>query len=207
MFFRVMCKQFYLSRLLHKLYDTVLSLSDKSYALFSLCVLSVIESIFFPIPPDLLIISISLSNKKKAFIAAILATIFSVVGGIISYYIGLYLFDSIGQKIIESLGYNESFKKFIEVYNNWGFGFVVFAGLTPFPYKVITLASGVVHMNIISFILASTLSRALRFFTISTLIYFFNTAAKRFIEKYLGLLTLVSFFLLVGIYFIFNWII
>ena len=195
-----------INKILHKIYDKVLALSNKTYALSGLAFVSVIESIFFPIPPDVLIISISLSNKKKAFTAAFIATIFSVIGGLISYYIGMYLFNSIGQKIIVNFGYINTFEKFIKIYNKFGFLFVVFAGLTPFPYKVITLASGVVNMNVYSFIIASIFSRAIRFFTISTLIYFFNNTAKKFIDKYLGLLTFISFILLVGLYFIISFI-
>jgi len=195
-----------INKILHKIYDKVLALSNKTYALSGLAFVSVIESIFFPIPPDVLIISISLSNKKKAFIAAFTATIFSVIGGLISYYIGMYLFNGVGQTIIIHFGYVNTFEKFINIYNKYGFLFVVFAGLTPFPYKVITLASGFVKMNVFSFIVASILSRAIRFFLISSLIYFFNDTARKFIDKYLGLLTFISFILLIGLYFIISFI-
>ncbi len=191
----------YIERLLQKTYEATLRLADKSYAMVSLGIVSLTESIFFPIPPDLLVIAISLSNRKKAFLSALVATITSVVGGLIAYYIGYELYDVIGSKIIESLRYESAFNRFIEMYNKYGLIIVFGAGLTPFPYKVITIASGVAHLNLPVFVIGSLLSRALRFFTIATLIYFFGAQAKIFIEKHLGKLTILSFVLLIGMYF------
>ncbi|MDR2933978.1 MAG: DedA family protein [Rickettsiales bacterium] len=192
----------YIERLLRKIYDKTLQLADKSYAMASLAVVSLTESIFFPIPPDLLVIAISLSNRKKAFLSAAIATITSVFGGLIAYYIGYELYTTIGVKIIENLGYQSAFNEFIELYNKYGIIIVFGAGLTPFPYKVITIASGVAHLNLWVFVIGSLLSRALRFFLLATLIYFFGAKAKIFIEKHLGKLTILSFILLIGMYFL-----
>lgn len=178
-----------------------LRLADKSYAMVSLAIISLTESIFFPIPPDLLVIAISLSNRKKAFMSAFVATITSVIGGLIAYYIGYKFYDSVGYMIIENFGYTNTFNRFIELYNKYGLIIVFGAGLTPFPYKVITIASGVARLNLGVFIIGSLLSRAIRFFAIATLIYFFGAKAKTFIERHLGKLTILSFVLLIGMYF------
>ena len=189
-------------KILHKMYDMTLELANKTYAMFALAGVAFTESIVFPIPPDLLVIAISLSNRKKAFLSAIIATIFSVLGGIAAYFIGMYLFDSVGKAIIEWLNYEKIFNQFNALYNKYGFWIVFGAGLTPFPYKVITVASGVVSMNLPVFILGSFMSRASRFFLISTLIYIYGEKAKVFIEKHLGTLSIISFLLLVGMYFL-----
>ncbi|MGI9379482.1 MAG: YqaA family protein [Methyloligellaceae bacterium] len=180
------------------LYYRTLQLAEKPYATWALGVVSFLESSIFPIPPDVLLIPMVLANRAKAWFLAGLATITSVIGGIAGYMIGLFLFDLLGQPLLEFYGYADKFEQFAQRYNDFGAWIVFIAGVTPFPYKVITIASGATQLNFMVFLLASIAARGLRFFIVSGLLYWFGPPIREFIEKRLGLMFAVFCILLVG---------
>ena len=157
-----------------------------------------IESSFFPIPPDILLMPMVLADRAHAFRIAGICTIASVLGGMLGYAIGYYLWEGIGQSLIAFYGYAEKFADFRGSYNDYGAWIVAFFGLTPFPYKVITIASGVTQLDILTFTVASVLSRGARFYIIAALLWRFGEPIRAFIERYLGLLTILFFILLFG---------
>ncbi|MEO0980750.1 MAG: VTT domain-containing protein, partial [Pseudomonadota bacterium] len=122
----------------------------------------------------------------------------SVAGGVLGYLIGMFLFEQVAQPILSFYGKMDKFDEFSAVFNHWGWWFVFIAGLTPFPYKVITIASGVAGLSLPIFIVASIVSRGLRFFVVAGLLYFFGPPIKDFIEKRLGLMFTLFVVLLVG---------
>lgn len=184
--------------MIRKLYDWTMGLAGHRHAPSALFGVSFVESSFFPVPPDLMLIPMVLSDRAKAWIYATICTIGSVLGGIAGYLIGLYLFDVVGQPLFEFYGYAEKFQKFAGQYNDYGAWIVFIAGVTPFPYKVITIASGATALNFGVFVIASILARALRFFIVAGLLYWFGPPIKAFIEERLGLVFTVFVVLLVG---------
>lgn len=167
-------------------------------AMWALFFISFIESSIFPIPPDILLVPMILANRDKAWRIAAVCTIGSVLGGIAGYGIGYFLFEQIGRPLLEFYGKTGKFTEFQEMYNAWGAWVVAMAGLTPFPYKVITIASGVTALNIGTFIVASILSRGIRFFLEALLLWYFGDPIREFVEKYLGILVTVGFVVLFG---------
>ncbi len=187
-----------ISKAIHDLYDWTLRLAAHKNAPRSLAAISFIESSFFPLPPDIMLIPMCVARRDKAFYYAFICTISSVLGGIFGYAIGYFLYETLGKAILDFYGAAAQFDVFRQRYNEWG-GWIVFgAGLTPFPYKVITIASGSVQMNIALFAFASLVGRAARFYLVAALIWKFGAPIQQFIEKYLGLLTFVFFVLLIG---------
>ncbi len=184
--------------MLRRLYDWTMELAARTGAAWALAIIAFIESSVFPIPPDVLQIPMVLAQRAKAWFYASIATVSSVAGGLLGYAIGLFLYDSIGQPLLEFYGYADKFEDFAGRYNEWGAWIVFIAGVTPFPYKVITIASGTTGLSIPVFIIASVLARGLRFFAVSALLYWFGPPIKAFIERYLGILTIVFVILLVG---------
>lgn len=184
--------------MLRRLYDWVMGLAAHRNATGVLAVVSFVESSVFPIPPDAMLIPMALADRRKAWLYAMVATVASVLGGIVGYLIGYFLYDTLGQAILEFYGKMDKFDSFTAKYNEYGAAIVFFAGLTPFPYKVITIASGVTKMAVPVFIAASVVSRGMRFFLVCGLLYWFGPPIKDFIEKYLGWLTLIFGILLVG---------
>jgi membrane protein YqaA with SNARE-associated domain len=184
--------------MLRRLYDWTLSLAAGPRANVALGTVSFIESSVFPIPPDLLLIPMVIAKREKAWYLAFLCTVTSVVGGLLGYFIGSVLFHEIAEPILSFYGYLDKFDEFKKLFNEWGWWFVFFAGLTPFPYKVITIASGVTGLSLPIFMLSSVVSRGIRFFVVSALLYFFGPPIRDFIEKRLGLMFTVFVVLLVG---------
>ena len=156
------------------------------------------ESSFFPIPPDLLLIPMVLADRAKAWRYAIIASVASVVGGLFGYAIGALLFESVALPILEFYGAVAKFDEFTTWYNEWGAWIVFTAGVTPFPYKVITIASGVARLDLLVFVVASIAARSLRFFLVAGLLYFFGPPIRDFIERRLGLVFTVFMVLLIG---------
>ncbi len=179
-------------------YDWMMRMAGHKRAPEALFTVSFIESSIFPIPPDVMLVPMILANRARAWFYAALCTVASVLGGVAGYAIGYFLFDAIGQPLLDLYGYSSKFKEFSTYYNEWGAWIVFFAGVTPFPYKVVTVASGTTGLNIIVFILASIASRGLRFFIVAALLYWFGEPIRVFIEKRLGLLLTVFLLLLFG---------
>ncbi len=183
-------------KILRKTYDYVLNLSETKYALAVLFLVSFLGSIFFPFPTEIIMIPMILARPKKAWGISTFALCASVLGGLAGYYVGAFLFDTIGIKIIQLLHYEDMFEQFKGLYTKWGYWIVFAGGLTPFPYKVICIASGVVGMNIPVFIIASAVSRALRYYFIAFLLRKYGEKSRAFIEKNLEILTIIAFVLL-----------
>ncbi|NDV01507.1 YqaA family protein [Pseudoroseicyclus tamaricis] len=180
------------------LYDWTLSLASHRHATWALALIAFVESSFFPIPPDVVLIPMIIARPGRAFFYALVATVASVLGGLFGYFIGLSLFEQIGQPILDFYGKGEDFAHFAERYNEWGAWAVLIAGVTPFPFKVITIASGATALSLPVFILASVIARALRFFLVAALLWRFGEPIRDFIERRLGLVFIVFCLLLVG---------
>jgi membrane protein YqaA with SNARE-associated domain len=184
--------------MIRRLYDFTLSLSAHPHALWALAVVSFVESSIFPIPPDVLIIAMVIAAPQQAWRIAAVAAAASVLGGYAGYAIGYFLYETLGRAIVAFYGYEAQFESFRALYEEWGFWIVAGAGFTPFPYKVITIASGAAGLDIWTFGVASTASRAARFFLVAALLWKFGAPIRYFVERYLNLLTVVFFVLLIG---------
>ena len=184
--------------MLRRIYEWVLRLGEHRHAPTALFGVSFAESSFFPIPPDVMLIPMILAERLKAWRFALICTIGSVLGGLFGYYIGAALYDVVGQPIVAFYGLEHKMDSFFEQYKLYGALIVFLAGFTPIPYKVFTIASGVAGLNLPVFVIASLLSRGARFFLVATMLYFFGPTIRNFIERYLGLVTLIGGTLLVG---------
>lgn len=184
--------------LTRSIYDYTLNLAAKQNALTWLFIISFIESSFFPIPPDIMIIPMVLATPKEAYKIAGVATIASVLGGYFGYFIGVYGFELIARPLLEFYGYMAQFAKFENYYHEYGAWIVFGAGITPFPYKIITIASGVVQLDLVVFTIASVIARGMRFYLIAWLLKRFGDPMKVFIEKNLNLLSVLFLLLLIG---------
>ncbi len=166
----------------------------------ALFVISFAESSFFPLPPDLMLGPMAAAEPSKWLRYAIVCTVASVLGGLAGYAIGMFLLEGIGRSIIELYGYAERLDQFQGMYDQWGVWVVAVAGLTPFPYKIVTIASGMAAFSIPVFILASTATRGLRFVLVAWIFHRFGPALAPIIEKRMGLvLTLVILAIVAGV--------
>jgi membrane protein YqaA with SNARE-associated domain len=181
-----------------RMYDWMMQKARSDNAPTALGVVSFIESSFFPIPPDVMLIPMVLAKREKAFWYATIATVTSVLGGLLGYAIGYYLYDTIGQPILKFYGKENALDTFIAFVNDYGVPAIVIKGATPIPFKVVTIAAGVAKMSIVPFILASIVARAMRFYLVAALLYYFGEPIREFIEKRLTLVTTVFVVLLVG---------
>ncbi len=184
--------------MIRKAYEWMMRLAAHHNATWALAVIAFIESSVFPLPPDALLIPMGLARRERVWWYAAVCTFASVLGGVLGYAIGYFLFDTIGRAILDFYGMGEKFHTFTGWYNENGAAIVLFAGITPFPYKVITIASGVTGLNFAIFMAASAVARGLRFFLLAGLLYWFGPAARNIVEKYLGWITLALGILLVG---------
>ncbi|MFC1743736.1 YqaA family protein [Candidatus Riflebacteria bacterium] len=193
-------------KMIRACYDWVLSWSEKPDAMAFLFIMAVIESIFFPVPPDVLLIAIVIAKRESWFKAAFLCLCGSVIGGIIGYGVGYGMFETIGRPIVEF--YNaEATMKTIKIWcNEWGFLGVLAAALTPIPYKVVTITAGLVQFNLIQFIVASFIGRSTRFFMVSFLINKLGPPVKDFIDRYFDILSILFFILLLGGFFLLKYL-
>lgn len=180
------------------LYDLTLSWANHPRALWVLAVVSFIESSVFPIPPDILMIPMILAAPSRAWLIAGVCLVSSVLGGLLGYAIGAFAYDQIGAPILESLGKTDSMTEFSERFNDLGFWAVLTAGLTPFPYKVITIMSGWTSMPLGTFVVTSIIARGLRFFIVAGLLYKYGSPIRDFIEKRLPLMFVLFIVVLVG---------
>ena len=184
--------------MLRSLYDWTMGLAAHKHALAALALIAFIESSVCPIPPDILIIPMVLAARDQAWRIALIATVASVLGGLLGYAIGAGLYETIGRPVLDFYGYGEKFLSFQEVYAEWGLWIVAGAGFTPFPYKVITIASGVMDLDLATFTIASVVSRGARFLLLAGLLWYFGPPIRRFIENNLPLLATLFFVLLFG---------
>lgn len=184
--------------MLRGLYDWTMSMAAHPRAPLFLFLVAFVESSFFPVPPHAMLVPMVLAARQNAWRLAGLTTIGSVLGGLAGYAIGYFLYESVGQWVLDAYGYADKFASFAAQYNDYGAWIVFFAGVTPFPYKVITIASGVTQLDIWVFLAASVIARALVFFAIAALLYWFGPPIRRFIEERLGLVATVFTILLFG---------
>lgn len=184
--------------MLRSLYDWTIRQAESRYALWVLAIIAFAESSFFPIPPDVLMIPMIIARPDRAFRIAAVALIASVLGGVLGYGIGAFAYEGVGQPILAALGKEAYFEEFATLYNEWGIWVVLTAGVTPFPYKVITILSGATSLPLGVFIFTSIIARGLRFFIVAGLLWKFGEPIRDFIEKRLGLMFTLFIVLLVG---------
>ncbi|EDQ04047.1 hypothetical protein DSM14862_01272 [Sulfitobacter indolifex] len=184
--------------MIRRLYDWTLGLAQHRHALWALAVVAFVESSFFPIPPDILMIPMIIARPNRAWLIAGVALLASVLGGLLGYAIGALAFESLGQPILASLGKADAMAEFSTRFNDMGFWAVLVAGVTPFPYKVITIMSGWTGMPLGIFIMTSILARGLRFFVVAGLLWRFGAPIRDFIERRLGLMFTLAVALLIG---------
>jgi membrane protein YqaA with SNARE-associated domain len=185
---------------LRRIYDWTLSLAERKFSGLWLGLISFAEASFFPIPPDILLLPLCLGNLKKAFSFALICSVASVLGGLAGYAIGAFAWDGLSPWFFQYVpGFTEEkFARIQEWYAEWGWPLVFLAGFSPIPYKIFTIASGVLGMALLPFILASAVSRSARFFLVAALVAKFGEPMKEKIDKHFNLLALVFGLLLVG---------
>jgi membrane protein YqaA with SNARE-associated domain len=175
--------------MLRRLYDRIMQLAEGPEAMKWLALVSFAESSFFPVPPDAMIVPMVLARPERAWRIAAVCTLASVVGGFFGYAIGYFLFETIGQRIVDFYGLQSAFLKFDQEFQQWGLWIILIKGLTPIPYKIVTIASGVAHFDLLVFALASLATRGARFFLVAALLRAFGPPLRTFIERYLTLVT------------------
>ena len=184
--------------MIRRLYDWTMAMADHPRALWVLALVSFVESSVFPIPPDVLMIPMILAAPRRAWLIAGVCLVASVLGGMLGYAIGAFAYDSVGRPILEALGKADSMAAFNQRFNDVGFWAVLVAGLTPFPYKVITIMSGWTAMPLGTFVVTSILARGLRFFIVAALLWKYGAPIRDFIERRLGLMFLLFCLVLIG---------
>ncbi|WP_390914491.1 VTT domain-containing protein [Pseudosulfitobacter sp. SM2401] len=184
--------------MLQRLYNWTLGMAEHPRALWVLAFVAFIESSVFPIPPDVIMIPMIIARPNRAFVIAGVALVASVLGGLLGYAIGALAYDTIGQPILAALGKGDAMADFNTRFNDLGFWAVLTAGVTPFPYKVITIMSGWTGMPLGTFIATSILARAVRFFIVAALLRTFGAPIRDFIERRLGLMFTLLVVLLIG---------
>ncbi|MFC3162018.1 YqaA family protein [Ciceribacter thiooxidans] len=184
--------------MLRRLYDWTMSLAATRHAEKALFGVSFAESSFFPIPPDVLLIPMVVAKPTHWIRLALVSTFASVLGAVVGYAIGMFLYELVGQPILALYGAENSFNRIAEWYNTWGGWGVLFAAITPFPYKVLTIFSGATGLNFFVFMVVSIIGRSARFFLVAWLLGRYGEPIRVFIEKYLGLLFTLFMALLLG---------
>ncbi|MCE8005843.1 YqaA family protein [Aestuariivita sp.] len=184
--------------MIRRLYDWTIAMADHPRALWVLAGIAFIESSVFPIPPDVLMIPMILARPSRAWLIAFVALVASVLGGMMGYAIGAFAYEGLGQPILAALGKADAMEAFNTRFNDFGFWAVLTAGITPFPYKVITIMSGWTGMPLATFIATSILARGFRFFIVAWLLWTFGAPIRDFIERRLGLMFTLFVLLLIG---------
>jgi membrane protein YqaA with SNARE-associated domain len=180
------------------MYDWVLRMAHHRHALRSLAVVSFAESSFFPIPPDVMVVPMVLARRDQAYLIATVCTIASVLGGIFGYAIGYYLMESVGQWLVQLYHMETKIEALRHGYDQYGAAIILLKGLTPIPFKLVTIASGLFHFNFPLFVILATITRAARFFIIAALLKRFGEPMQAFIEKRLNLFAWGFLILLAG---------
>ena len=173
--------------LLRRLYDWCIDASHKPHAMWSMGAIAFAESSFFPVPPDVMLVPMALARPQRAYVMAAWCTVASVLGGLVGYAIGAVLYDSVGAWLIHLYGYGNKVEGFRAAYAQWGAWIILLKGLTPIPYKIVTITSGFAGYNIAAFVGFSIIARAGRFFMLAFLLHRYGEQARGIIEKRLGL--------------------
>ena len=172
--------------MLRRLYDWCIAAADKPYATWLMGAVSFVESSFFPVPPDVMLIPMSLGRPDKAWFYATVCTLASVAGGVLGYFIGAVLYDSVGAWLIHLYGYGNKVEAFRQAYAQWGTWIILIKGVTPIPYKIVTIASGFAGYNFFLFVLLSFVARGMRFFLLAFLLNRYGEQARVILEERLG---------------------
>ncbi len=184
--------------MLNSLYQWTLRMAAHPRALWVLALVAFVESSVFPIPPDVMMVPMILARPSRAWLIAGVATLASVLGGVLGYGVGMFAFETIGRPILESLGKADSMAEFSTRFNDLGFWAVLGAGITPFPFKVITIMSGWTAMPFATFLVTAIIARALRFFIVAALLWKFGAPIRDFIERRLALVATAFFVILIA---------
>jgi membrane protein YqaA with SNARE-associated domain len=184
--------------MLRRLYDWCIAAADKPYATWLMGVVSFMESSFFPIPPDAMLIPMSLARPDKAFYYATVCTVTSVAGGVLGYLIGAVLYDSVGLWLIKLYGYGDKVEAFRAAYVEWGGWIILIKGVTPIPYKIVTIASGFAGYNLLMFVLLSCVARGMRFYLAAFLLHRYGAQARAIIEERLTFWVTISAIVLIA---------
>jgi membrane protein YqaA with SNARE-associated domain len=176
--------------LLRRFYDWCLEAAHKPHAVWSMSAVAFAESSFFPVPPDVMLIPMSLARPGRAYVLAAWCTVASVLGGLAGYAIGALLYDSVGAWLIQLYGYGDKVATFRAAYAQWGAWIILLKGLTPIPYKIVTITSGFAGYSLGLFVVFSLITRGTRFFVLAFLLHRYGERARDIIERQLGLWTL-----------------
>jgi membrane protein YqaA with SNARE-associated domain len=177
--------------MLRKLYDWVMGLAGSRHAPSALFAVSFAESSFFPVPPDVILVPMALAKPQAAWRYAAICTVASVLGGIVGYLIGALLFDTVGQWLIGIYGLGGKMEDARRLYDQYGAWFILIKGVTPIPYKLVTIVSGVLHYNFALFVLLSLITRGARFFLLAALLNRFGDQARALLDRHFGLFMVV----------------
>lgn len=192
--------------MIRRSYDSIMSFASHRHAIWWLSFVSFIESSVFPFPPDPLFMALVLKERTMAWKIAFICTASSVLGGIVGYYIGYALYDTIGLWIIETYGFQDSFNSFQDHISTNGFWYIALKGLTPIPYKFVTICSGVVAFDFKTFIIASLIARGSRFFMLAGLLHHYGNEVKDYIENNLYFVTIAALIALVCGFILFKYL-
>jgi membrane protein YqaA with SNARE-associated domain len=184
--------------MLRGLYDWTMRKASGGDATRALAVVSFAESSVFPVPPDMLLVPMVLARRERAWAFAGICTLASVAGGLAGYAIGLFLFETVGTAVLNFYGLGQGFEAFRAAYAEWGLWIILIKGLTPIPFKVVTIASGAARFDPTVFVLASLATRGARFFLVAALVRRFGTPIRGFVERRLTLATTIFAVVLVG---------
>ena len=184
--------------MIYRLYSRTLAVAAHRHAMAAMALISFAESSFLPLPPDILLVPMTLAQPRRAWLIAAVCTIASVTGGYVGYAIGYFLFDAIGLPVLEFYHMMDKYEAFKAAFAEWGAWIIVIKGLTPIPFKLVTIASGAAQFDLVTFTLASLVSRSLRFFLLAALLWRFGEPIRYFIERRLMLVTSMIAAALVG---------
>ncbi|MEJ2375599.1 MAG: DedA family protein [Pseudolabrys sp.] len=184
--------------MLRRCYGWCLDAAHKPHALWSMGAIAFAESSFFPVPPDVMLVPMSLARPGRAYVLAAWCTVASVLGGLVGYAIGALLYDSVGAWLIQLYGYGDKVETFRAAYAQWGAWIILLKGLTPIPYKIVTITSGFAGYSLGLFVVFSVITRGTRFFVLAFLLHRYGEQARGIIERQLGLWTLGLAVLVVG---------
>jgi len=193
--------------MMRPLYDRVMALAARPDAIYWMAAISFIESSVFPIPPDVLLIPMVLANRQRAFWIATVCTVSSVIGGYVGYAIGYFAFEAVGRPVLELYGAMDKYVSVKQTFDHWGAWFIIVKGMTPIPYKLVTIFAGTVKFDLLQFTFSSLISRAIRFFVEAALLWQFGAPIRDFIERRLTLVLMVSAALLVGGFFLIRYVV
>jgi len=184
--------------MLRRLYDWTMRLAGSRHAVPALAGVSFAESSFFPIPPDVILVPMALARPDRARYYALVCTVASVLGGLLGYAIGALLYDTVGAWLIQAYGYGERMEEFRHAYAAWGAWIILIKGLTPIPFKLVTIASGFAGYDLLWFVILSIITRGFRFFLVAELLRHYGEPIRDFIERRLNLVTTAFVLVIVG---------